>query len=64
VQVSELYTPDERARVVCIGLLLVMLGGCSAAVAFDSRNWADVMCAAMVRLPVPYHRARADERFR
>lgn len=57
VQVSEAFSAEDQPGAVCIGLFLVMVGGCISAVACDSHPWFPVMLLGLVRsaLPLRYH---------
>lgn len=45
---SQVYSEDDHPKVICIGLFLLMVGGCSASVACDTRKWLDVMMLGLV----------------
>lgn len=49
-QVSEVYSEQDHPKVICIGLFLLMVGGCSASVAFDTGKWISVMANGLVRI--------------
>lgn len=55
-KVSEVFSAEDQPKAVCIGLFLVMMGGCVSAVAFDSHPWYPVMLAGLVnsRLNSPF----------
>jgi len=56
VQVSEAFSAEDQPRAVCVGLFLVMVGGCISAVACDSHPWFPVMLLGLVRSALPLRR--------